>query len=100
MAIVFKNCKRLLLHESFEPVWLRSPDSSYWMYSLSTPQRVTVQCQEAGCPPNKEASFQVIIEGTGILPNFSSCYINAENFKLLPHSLGKTTVSVTNTPVM
>jgi hypothetical protein len=92
--IVFKKCKRLVLNEAFEPVWIRSPDSNYWIYSLSTPQRVTVQCQEMGSPPNPKASNQITLEGTGILPNSSSCYIHAENFKLLPHSLGKTTIKV------
>jgi hypothetical protein len=43
--IMLAKCKRLILNESFEPVCIRSPDSSYWIYSLSTPQRVTVQCQ-------------------------------------------------------
>jgi hypothetical protein len=34
------------------------------------------------------------LEGTVILPNSSSRYIHAENFKLLPHSLGNTTVNL------
>jgi len=42
---VFDRCERLVLNESFEPVWIRSPDSSYWIYSLSAPQQITVQCQ-------------------------------------------------------
>jgi hypothetical protein len=37
---------------------------------------------------------QVLLEGTGILPNSSSCYVYAENFMLLPHSLGKTEVTL------
>jgi len=36
MEIVLK-CKRLMLKESFEPVWIRSPDINYCVYSLSTP---------------------------------------------------------------
>jgi hypothetical protein len=36
----------------------------------------------------------MMIEGSGILPNSSSCYIHADGFKLLPHSLGKTTVTL------
>jgi hypothetical protein len=36
----------------------------------------------------------MLLEGTGILQNSSSCYIHAENFKLLPHSLGRTTVTL------
>jgi len=100
MDIVLSKCKRLVLNGSFEPIWPRSPNSSYWKYSLSTPQQVTVQCQGAGSPSNPEESYQVMIEGTGILPNSSSCYIHAENFKLLLHSLGKTTVNVTKTPII
>ena len=92
--VMFSKCKRLIINETFEPVWIRSPDASYWIYGLSTPQRVTVQCQEIGSPPTTGLISQLPLEGTGILPNSSSCYIYAENFKLLPHSLGKTTVSL------
>ena len=96
---VFDRCKRLVLNESFEPVWIRSPDSSYWIYSLSSPQQVTVQCQEVGLPQTTKLIHQITIEGTGVLPNSSSCYIHAENFKLLPHSLGKTTVNLVKTHI-
>jgi hypothetical protein len=88
------RCKRLMLNESFEPIWIRSPDSSYWIYSFSTPQQVTVQCQEVGSPQTSKPSYQITLEGTGVLPNSSSCYIHAENFSLLPHSLGKTTINL------
>ena len=36
------------------------------------------------------------MQGTGILPNSSSCYIHAENFKILPHSLGRATINLSN----
>jgi len=97
MDIVRHKCKRLMLQESFEPIWIRSPDFSYWLYSLSTPQQVTVQCQKSGSPPNFVSNYQVQLKGTGIVPNSSSCYIYAENFKFLPHSLGKTMVNLTIT---
>jgi hypothetical protein len=42
----------------------------------------------------------MLLEGTGILPNSSSCYVHAENFKLLPHSLGKTTVNLHYTHII
>jgi hypothetical protein len=98
---VFTRCKRLVLNESFEPVWIRSPDSSYWIYSLSTPQQVTVQCQEVGSSQTTKSSYQIMLKGTGVLPNSSSCYIHAENFKLLvlPHSLGGTTVNLFKTHI-
>jgi hypothetical protein len=88
------KCKCLIISEPFELVWIRSPDFSYWIYSLSTPQRVTVQCQEIGSPPNFEKNQQLVLRGTGILPNSSFCYIHSENFKLLPHSMGRTTVNL------
>jgi hypothetical protein len=59
-----------------------------------------VQCVELGSPPNPKASYQTRIEGTGILPNTSSCYIQAENFKLLPHSIERTVVNLTKAHVV
>jgi len=32
MDIVLSKYKRLILNGSFDPIWLRSPDSSHWMY--------------------------------------------------------------------
>lgn len=92
--IMFTECKRVIINETFAPIWIRSPDANYWIYSLSVPQRVTVQCQEIGSPPASGLTSQLILKGTGILSNSSSCYVYAENFKLLPHSLGKTTVTL------
>ena len=40
------------------------------------------------------------LEGTGILSNSSSCYVYAENFKLLPHSLGRMTVNLTRAHIV
>jgi hypothetical protein len=88
------KCKRFVLNESLETVWIRSPDFSYRIYRLSAPQEVTVQCQELGSPQNQKSSYQITLGGTGVLPNSSSCYIHAENFKLLHRSIGKTTVTL------
>jgi hypothetical protein len=93
--IALRKCKRLVLNDSFEPIWIRSPDYSYWIYSLSSPQKITVQCHETGSPPNSQSSYQTLIEGTAVLLNSSSCYIHAETFKLLPHSSGQTMVNLT-----
>ena len=82
--IIFSTCKRLVINGTFEPVWIRSPDASYWIYRLNTPQRVTVQCQEVGSPPTYQKRSQLLLDRTGNLPNSSSCYIHAESFKLLP----------------
>jgi hypothetical protein len=97
--IALRKCKRLVLNESFEPIWIRSPDYSYWIYSLSSPQKITVQCHETGSPPNSQSSYQTLIESTGVLLNSSSCYIHAETFKLLPHPSGQTIVNLTRTRI-
>jgi hypothetical protein len=98
--IVLKKCKRIVLNETFEPIWIRSPDSSYWMYSVSASQQVTVQCQQTGSPANPKASYQMVIERTVILPISTSSCVHAENFKLLPNSLRKTTVNLTKAPIV
>jgi len=92
--VAFTKCKRLVLYEHFEPIWIRSPGVSYWIYSLSAPRRITVQCQEIGSPPQVKTSQQLLLNGTGVLLNSSSCYVHAENFKLLPHSVGRSTVNL------
>lgn len=93
--MIFSTCKRLVISDAFEPVWVRSPEASYWIYSLSIPQRITIQCQEPGSLPKPMSSSQILIEGTGVLPNSSSCYVHAEAFKLMPYSSGQTEVTLT-----
>jgi hypothetical protein len=46
MDIVLRKCKRLILNDKFESIWIRSPDFKYWVYSLSSSTQVTVKCQE------------------------------------------------------
>ena len=89
-----------MLNETFEPVWIRSPDATYWIYRLSTPQQVTVQCQGTGSPPTVSSNYQLLLAGTGVLPNSSTCYVHAENFKLLPHSLGKTVITMSKAHIV
>ena len=58
-----------------------------------------MQCEQTGSPANPKSSYQIVIEGTGILPTPSSCVLT-ENFKLLPNSLRKTTVNLTKAPII
>ena len=95
--VMTQLCKRLVLSDNFEPIWIRSPDFKYWIYSLSAPTQVTVQCREAEPPPNFEPSYQVTLKGTGVLPNSSLCYVHSETFKLLPHSFGRSEVTLNKT---
>jgi hypothetical protein len=45
-------------------------------------------------------NYQATLEGTGVLPNSSTCYVYAENFKLLPHSVGMTTIDFTKSHIV
>jgi hypothetical protein len=45
-------------------------------------------------------NYQAMLEGTGVLLNSSTCYVYAENFKLLPHSVGMTTVDLTKSHII
>jgi hypothetical protein len=88
------------LSNGFAPVWIWSPDFRYWIYSFSTSTRVTVQCREAGSPQNYGSSYQITLNGTGILPNSSSWYIYSETFKLLPHSFDKSVATLNKTHIV
>ena len=95
--VMTQLCKRLILSDNSEPIWIRSPDFKYWIYSLSAPTQVTVQCREAEPPPNFEPSYQVTPKGTGVLQNSSACYVHSKTFKLLPHSFGRSEVTLKKT---
>jgi hypothetical protein len=97
---VLQMCKRFILHSGFDPVWIRSPDFRYWIYSFSAPTRITVQCRDTGSPQPHGTSYQITLDGTGILPNSSSCYIHSETFKLLPHSFGKSVATLARTHIV
>jgi hypothetical protein len=98
--IVSQLCKRLVLSNRLAPVWIRSPDFRCWIYSFSTPTQVTVQCRDAESPPKFGSSYQLSLNGTGILPSSSSCYIHSEAFKLLPHCFGRSEVALNRTHIV
>jgi hypothetical protein len=98
--IAMKKCKRILLEE-FEPVWIRSPDAKYWVYSLRKPTHVTLKCRPlGGSPLDEDETSDIWLNGTGVLSNTSTCYIYAETFKLLPHSLGRTMAGLNKTHII
>lgn len=59
-----------------------------------------MQCREAGSPKNYGSSYQITLNGTGILLNSSSCYIYSETFKLLPHSFGRSVATLNITHIV
>ncbi|PNF23724.1 hypothetical protein B7P43_G18457 [Cryptotermes secundus] len=95
-----KKCKRVLLRE-FEPVWIRSPDAKYWVYSLGKSTHITLKCRPlGGSPLDEDETADIWLNGNGVLPNTSTCYIYAETFKLLPHSLGRTVAGLNRTRII
>lgn len=70
------------------------------MYSLSSPTRVTLKCRTTGPPQDYEPSQEEVLVGTGILPDSSDCYVYSENFKLLLHSLGRTTIRLSKARIL
>jgi hypothetical protein len=92
--LALRKCKREILND-FEPIWIRSPDSKYWVYSLKEPTRVTLKYRPlGGSPLEEDETVEKVLMNTGILPNSSTCYVYAETFKLLPHSLGRTLIGL------
>jgi hypothetical protein len=100
-VVALRKCKREILND-FEPIWIRSPDPKYWVYSLKEPTRVTLKCRPLGGSPLEEDETveKVLLTNTGILPNSSTCYVYAETFKLLPHSLGRTLIGLNKAQVV
>jgi hypothetical protein len=48
----------------------------------------------------EDETADVWLNGNGILPNTSTCYVYAETFKLLPHSLGRTVAGLNKTHIV
>jgi hypothetical protein len=88
--VALRRCRRVII-EDFEPVWIRSPDAKYWVYSLKEPPHITLKCRPLdGSPHEEDRTIEQTLTNTGVLMNSSTCYVYAETFKLLPHSLGRT----------
>jgi hypothetical protein len=86
-------CERLILEDMFEPVWIQTPDLNRG-YTVSVGQHRS-QCNAGKTDlPSLEASHQITLHGTGLLLDSSSCYIHSEVFKFLPHSFGKSEITL------
>jgi hypothetical protein len=95
-----RKCRRVLL-DDFEPIWIRSPDTKYWVYSLMEPTHITLKCRPlGGSPLDEDETVEMLLTDTGVLPNTSTCYIYAETFKLLPHSSGRTLAGLNKTHIV
>ncbi|PNF38200.1 hypothetical protein B7P43_G13468 [Cryptotermes secundus] len=98
--VAMKKCRRVLLRE-FEPVWIRSPDAKHWVYGLEKSTHITLKCRPlGGSPLDEDETADIWLNGNGVLPNTSTCYMYAEAFKLLPHSLGRTVAGLNRTRIV
>ncbi|PNF31232.1 hypothetical protein B7P43_G14084 [Cryptotermes secundus] len=96
--VAMKKSRRVLLRE-FVPVWIRSPDAKYWVYSKEKSTHITLKCRPlGGSPLDEDETADIWLNGYGILPNTSTWY--AETFKLLPLSLGRSVVGLNKTYVL
>ena len=48
--IVRKNCERTIENRNFDPIWIRSPGSTFWTYALSTRTTVTKDVELTASP--------------------------------------------------
>jgi hypothetical protein len=98
--VALRKCRRVLLRD-LEPIWIRSPDAKYWIYSLKEPTHITLKCRPlGGSPLDEDETTEMLLTDAGTLPNTSTCYIYAESFKLLPHSLGRTAAGLDRAHIM
>lgn len=51
-------------------------------------------------PLEEDETVEMLLADTGILPNTFTCYIHAETFKLLSHSLGRTLAGLNKTHIV
>ena len=66
----------------------------FWIYSLSTPTKIVKQCQTLSAILESKPSKTMELDGMGMLNNTRKCLIYGPNFKLLPHTSGRTRVSI------
>ena len=92
--IARRNCKRTIEDRNFDPIWIRSPGSTFWVYSLSAPTRITKKCKAPDPSIGYKPSQTMMLEGTGILNDSYECLIFGKNFKLLPHTLGRSNIGL------
>jgi hypothetical protein len=51
-------------------------------------------------PLEDDETTEMLLTDTGITPNTSTCYVSADSFKLLPHSLGRTLAGLNKTHIV
>jgi hypothetical protein len=93
----YKLCRKLILNEKFNPVWIQAKGfHPFWIYSLPSATIVTKKCKVNGTTQ----SSNIELSHTGILKEDINCQFYSEAFILLPVSDGYTNVSFTGSQVL
>jgi hypothetical protein len=92
-----ENCRKVILRENFNPVWLQVKGVyPFWIYSLPSPTVVTKKCKVNGT--NQSSTLK--LSQTGTLTDDTHCQFYSEAFVLLPVSDGYTNVTITTSHVL
>jgi hypothetical protein len=71
--VALRKSKRELLRD-FEPVWIRSPDARYWVYSLKNQTHTTLKSRPPSLSPlEDDETADIWLFGNDVLPNTSTC---------------------------
>jgi hypothetical protein len=66
-SVIVKKCKRIIFND-FEPIWIRSSDAKYWVYSLKDPTRVTMRCRPGASPLAGDEVSELTVSNTEVYP--------------------------------
>jgi hypothetical protein len=87
-----QNCRKFILQENFNPVWLHVKGiHPFWIYSLPSTIVVTKSCKINGTTQGSTLK----LSHTGTLTEDTHCQFYSEAFVLLPVSDGYTNVTIT-----
>jgi hypothetical protein len=91
-----QNCRKIILRENFNPVWLHVKGiHPFWIYSLPSTIVVTKSCKTN----RTTQSSTLTLSNTGTLTEDTHCQFYSEDFVLLPVSNGYTNVTITGSQV-
>jgi hypothetical protein len=95
--LAHENCRKFILKENCNPVWLQAKGIyPFWIYSLPSPTVVTKKCKENGTTQ----SSTLRLSHTGTLTEDAHCQFYSEAFVLLPVSDEYTNMTITDSQVL
>lgn len=92
-----EHCNKIILRKDFKPVWIHyNCIPRFWIYCLPMSVKITKTCRNN----RKIKSFDLEIEGTGIMYKEDSCQVFSEHFLLLSTVGGNTNLTLTRGQVV